>query len=279
MIRLKRTRELRSLHEGFTGDGLRERLMLLVAAKIASGDGSVVWTGKIAEWGLMKPTLKQDSFNKCAYCEANTAAVAYGDVEHFRPKSIYWWLALCVDNYVYACQLCNQTYKRDVFPIEGRMLAAPKIPDKLPQKTAELNRLLGRICPDPARVNEVQLAAKWLREDADLPHPYLEDPEPLFAWAVVETNQEVRLVPADSASPRAKRAVAAAEDYLGLNREQLRAMRYQIFAALRMAVQAWKLGDRELRRVALEQIRFMCESSQQFAGMCRYFARQAGVPL
>ena len=45
--------------------------------------------------------------------------VAYGDVEHFRPKSKYWWLAYCYENYLYSCQMCNQRYKKAEFPIFG----------------------------------------------------------------------------------------------------------------------------------------------------------------
>ena len=54
---------------------------------------------------------------KCAYCESPTDTVAHGDVEHYRPKSKYWWLAYCYDNYLYACQICNQVHKGDEFPV------------------------------------------------------------------------------------------------------------------------------------------------------------------
>ena len=241
-----------------------------------SGGSSIAWTGPIGAWGKMKPTLKRESANKCAYCEANTAVVAHGDVEHFRPKSVYWWLALCVDNYVFACQLCNQTYKKKHFPIHGTKLAAPRLPRTLPKDPARLKKLLSTVCPDPGSVDEKKLGAAWLKEKADLPHPYFEDPESVFGWAIVETNGEVHLVPADR-SARAVRAAKAAVEYLGLNREQLRTMRYQIFATLRLAIKAWKFGNQGLRRDALKTIQTMCDGSNQFAGMCRFFARKAGV--
>ena len=278
MIRIKRSRDRADLHPGFTGEGLLERIGLLAAAKIEAGENPIEWVGKIGDWKVMKPSLQRDSFDKCAYCESATAIVAYGDVEHFRPKSIYWWLALCVDNYVYACQLCNQKFKSDKFPIQGKKLTAPRLPAELPTDALTLNRLLRRISPDPISVVEAKLGAKWIKEGADIPHPYLENPESFFAWAVVETNKEVYLVAADESS-RAVRAVKAAEECLGLNREQLRRTRYQIFASLRIAVMAAKVGPASLRSESLSAIKGMCHNSSQYAGMCRFFAREAGIPI
>jgi 5-methylcytosine-specific restriction endonuclease McrA len=63
-------------------------------------------------WKPGKKQLKAESFGKCAYCEAPTTVVAHGDVEHFRPKNVYWWLAYCYDNHLFACQICNQSQER-----------------------------------------------------------------------------------------------------------------------------------------------------------------------
>ena len=63
-------------------------------------------------WKSAKEQLKKESSGKCAYCETTTDVVAHGDVEHYRPKGIYWWLAYTYDNYLYACQICNQVYMR-----------------------------------------------------------------------------------------------------------------------------------------------------------------------
>ncbi len=274
MIRLKRARDLASLNAGFTGDGLFTKLIALAQARLAN-PAKIDWEGILGDWKKMKPFLQRDSFEKCAYCEAPTSDVAYGDVEHFRPKSIYWWLAVCVDNYVFSCQLCNQKYKGDHFPIAGTPLAEPVLPAALPTAQAALKRLIRKLCPDPATADEAALMTEWLAEDPDLPHPYLENPESLFAWAAVETNEEVHVVPPDNASPRAKRAVQAAVDYLGLNRETLARQRYIVYRSLVSAVRTWKLGDAP----SLEQIKYMCQAKHPFAGMCRYFAHLAGAPI
>ena len=71
-------------------------------------------------WRRAKAHLKAETHGKCAYCESSTSTVAYGDVEHFRPKSVYWWLAYCYDNFSYSCQLCNQLYKKATFRVGQR---------------------------------------------------------------------------------------------------------------------------------------------------------------
>jgi Mg2+ and Co2+ transporter CorA len=57
--------------------------------------------------------------------------IAYGDVEHFRPKGGYrqsaddplgkpgyYWLAYEWSNLFFACQLCNQRFKKNLFPLQ-----------------------------------------------------------------------------------------------------------------------------------------------------------------
>jgi len=67
---------------------------------------------------------------KCAFCESQVRHVAHGDVEHYRPKGGvrqgegepleqpgYFWLAYVWENLFFACQLCNQSFKRNLFPL------------------------------------------------------------------------------------------------------------------------------------------------------------------
>jgi uncharacterized protein (TIGR02646 family) len=53
----------------------------------------------------------------CAYCQCPLPHDDPGDVEHFRPKSFYWWLAYEFSNYFLSCGLCNRYYKREKFPM------------------------------------------------------------------------------------------------------------------------------------------------------------------
>lgn len=80
------------------------------------------------------PTVKRALLNaqhgKCAFCESKIEATGHGDVEHFRPKAAvrqkssapaqvpgYWWLAYDWDNLLASCARCNQSHKRELFPL------------------------------------------------------------------------------------------------------------------------------------------------------------------
>ncbi|HXU30001.1 MAG TPA: hypothetical protein VN851_05435 [Thermoanaerobaculia bacterium] len=78
----------------------------------------------------VKSLLIEAQHGKCAFCESKIQHIAYGDVEHFRPKAGYrqheddplgrpgyYWLAYDWSNLYLACQLCNQRYKKNLFPL------------------------------------------------------------------------------------------------------------------------------------------------------------------
>jgi len=78
----------------------------------------------------VKIALREDQHRKCAFCESRFDHIGYGDVEHFRPKAGfkqretdklkrpgYYWLAYDWANLFYSCQLCNQQFKRNLFPL------------------------------------------------------------------------------------------------------------------------------------------------------------------
>ncbi len=49
----------------------------------------------------------------CAYCQRPTD----DDVDHFRPKSLYPWLAYSFSNYFLSCETCNRRCKKNKFPL------------------------------------------------------------------------------------------------------------------------------------------------------------------
>lgn len=85
----------------------------------------------------VKEALRDCQSWKCAFCESHYHHIAYGDVEHLRPKASYkqrdadalkrpgyYWLAYDWTNLFGACQLCNQQFKRNLFPLrDGRRRA------------------------------------------------------------------------------------------------------------------------------------------------------------
>lgn len=97
-------------------------------------------------WRDYKSEYIEAQAGVCAYCEHDTAASSHGDVEHYRPKGAirprqdslpfvatpgpppvvnaaaaaegYWWLSFEWSNYMFACQICNEHWKRDQFPLD-----------------------------------------------------------------------------------------------------------------------------------------------------------------
>ncbi|UOQ50965.1 retron system putative HNH endonuclease [Hymenobacter cellulosivorans] len=85
----------------------------------------------------VKDQLRKDQHKKCCYCESLFTATSYGDVEHFRPKAGYqqewegplhkpgyYWLAYEWSNLFFSCQLCNQEYKGNYFPLRNQAARA-----------------------------------------------------------------------------------------------------------------------------------------------------------
>ncbi len=81
-------------------------------------NAQIRYQDKFEVFKRVKPQAQALFNDKCAYCESLIAAIAFGDLEHFRPKTIYWWLSYEWDNLYSVCQICNQ-YKKDLFPIVG----------------------------------------------------------------------------------------------------------------------------------------------------------------
>lgn len=80
----------------------------------------------------VKEALILAQHDKCFLCESKLSAIAYGDVEHFRPKKAYrqdetddlnypgyYWVAYAWANLFFACEICNQRHKKNLFPLEN----------------------------------------------------------------------------------------------------------------------------------------------------------------
>lgn len=55
----------------------------------------------------------------CAYCEVELRGGDRGDVEHFRPRVHYRWLAYSFDNLLLSCLECNRQVKGREFPLRA----------------------------------------------------------------------------------------------------------------------------------------------------------------
>ncbi len=90
---------------------------------------TAVYGCKEVKSALLGKAIQND---KCCFCESNITTTGYGDVEHFRPKggwkqkegdklseTGYYWLAYDWDNLFCSCQICNQQFKKNYFPLEN----------------------------------------------------------------------------------------------------------------------------------------------------------------
>jgi hypothetical protein len=95
-----------------------------------SGTMPSEFDSKIYGAASVKNALRRVQHEKCAFCESPVTHISYGDVEHLRPKAEvaqndgdplerpgYYWLAYEWSKLFLACQLCNQRFKRNLFPL------------------------------------------------------------------------------------------------------------------------------------------------------------------
>lgn len=227
-------------------------------------------------WSKAKRALKKESGGKCSYCEAPADATAHCDVEHFRPKAHYWWLALCYDNYLFACQICNQIYKKDNFPISAAKMPEPVFPDEITE--GDLGGIASALFPDPLdfSTRRRNFEGECRDELAHLIDPYTENPELWFAWEADPVLKEVRLVPRHPGNTRCKEIVAAAEQYLGLNREELRQWRFRVYSLIDPLAETIRVDGPpiSLKAKAGAALSEAMSGGAIFAGMVRYFVRE-----
>lgn len=208
----------------------------------------------------VKAALVRAQHGKCAFCESEFLHVGYGDVEHFRPKAAcrqsatdklkrpgYFWLAYAWDNLLFSCQLCNQKFKRNLFP-----LREPK-----------------RRCRNPS--------GNIHRERPLLVHPEHDEPSGFLRF-VGETVKGRR----GGGATRGRITI----DTFGLNRDELRGKRMKVLERLRTMRQIRDELTARLATAALpdpvdvrhhttltQLLNEACHESAEYAAMARAFLR------
>jgi hypothetical protein len=94
-------------------------LALLRGEKLAAARDAVARGVKadLDGYDIVKAELSAMQHRKCCYCEKREEQPKYRDVEHYRPKWLYWWLTWTWENLLFACIDCNREQKRDRFPL------------------------------------------------------------------------------------------------------------------------------------------------------------------
>lgn len=274
MIRLTRVRSHPPVHANFCGSKrINVNLKLLKQKRDGKLDekGEKKWNSSF--WKQAKAQLLIESNNKCAYCDTPTRVVAYGDVEHFRPKSIYWWLAYSYENYLPSCSACNQEYKKDFFQLQAKtlLLKGPRITKGLTDD--QLKTMAPTLTVDPVDDSKGKSLSDYLKElgkeKALLINPYFDDPAAYFAYKPVLENKEVLIVPAMA---KYKRVIKACENLFGVNRRELLDLRFQqycFYMTLRhtLADPAISTATRTMNENRLQE---MQADKSAYAGMIRF---------
>jgi uncharacterized protein (TIGR02646 family) len=99
----------------------------------------------------VKQALVTMHHGKCCYCESHVRHISPGTIDHYRPKAAsqqktgasfirpgYYWLAYNWENLLFSCPACNQTYKRNQFPLRDEAQRALSHLDALVREEALL---------------------------------------------------------------------------------------------------------------------------------------------
>jgi hypothetical protein len=284
MIPLTRIRTTDKVHKNFHG-AKRVQLNLKLLKKKRDNeleeDSKDKWDSSI--WGEARPQLLAETHNKCAYCETPAKVVAYGDVEHFRPKSKYWWLAYSYENYLVSCTLCNQKYKKDYFEIldEANRLSGPAVGAH--SSDAALEQLAPLMTVDPVTDTAGMQLQDFIdginKEYALIVNPYFEDPAEYFAYKPILENSEVVIIPAKD---EYKQVIKACEDLFGINRQELMDLRFQwycLYMTFRHTAADPGLSP-NTKKMNTNRLKEMTQDFSPYAGMIRFFETKelAGLP-
>lgn len=204
-------------------------------------------------WSSSREILWKHQNRKCCYCERIRELKRESDLEHFRPKAKiteepthfgYWWLAYNFDNYLYSCKICNEDFKKNLFPLIE------------PSSRAFLE------------TDNLELETKLLID------PYTENPEVFLGYYWGSTKSKyVKVLSLESDVD--KRGEKSAE-ITGLNRDSLMTERASFLLTLQSLVTIMNYAEqRENGKAMIEkthkQILEETSSKKSFTGFRRFF--------
>ncbi|MCK6516181.1 hypothetical protein L6R46_14135 [Myxococcota bacterium] len=191
---------------------------LALAGTLSSKDFGDRYKGTSADELLFKRTLWKAQHYKCCFCEYRER-LTNRDLEHFRPKSVYWWLAWSWENLLFSCDHCNRYHKNDQFPLRH-----------------EAHRLRPKEAP-PGREQPRVID----------PSDHGQDPAEHLIYRRMSARVDDWWVTPRNGSPRGAKTI----DVLGLNNGELRVLYSRHWSDLQPDLE--RLG--QLRDKALQQLR------------------------
>ena len=128
------------------------------------------------------PKLNELYLDKCAYCELKYLATSWTDIEHYRPKSKYYWLAYEWSNLLPTCPKCNRL-KNDEFPLINE--------DKRVSSHSEIN---GKLDKSKCKINSAELLA----EQPYILNPEIDNPTDFFDLKIEDNKRGIEILGTDN---------------------------------------------------------------------------------
>ncbi|MDQ1610222.1 MAG: hypothetical protein QOG00_153 [Pyrinomonadaceae bacterium] len=233
-----------------TAKGKDERRANII--KYNKGSRSFDFDSKVYAHKSVKEALIKAQHDKCFLCESKITHIAFGDVEHFRPKAAYcqnrseglqkpgyYWLAYEWSNLFLACQLCNQVFKKNLFP-----LADPKTRATSHRQTLRKER--------PLFID-----------------PSVDDPEQFISF-----REEIPFPLGND--PRGKATI----ENLGLKRQKLNEKRLEAYEKMKtLYLVAYKIPSIEESAAAKVLLDKAVLDSAEYAGMMRAAVKAKFAPI
>ena len=168
MIRVNRDRiDSRAIQQKLTGVRLKKLPKLRKLAKNGL-HGTEDFRNLLDGYQIAREHLWKSQHGKCCYCE-KWEERAGNDVEHYRPKSIYWWLTFTWTNLMYACEQCNSKKSARFGLLSGERLK--------PEAAAPGTEVPLLLDPSDTRLNPVEhIEFKWKPYLFGGPHRWVAEP-------------------------------------------------------------------------------------------------------
>ena len=114
-------------------------------------------------WRQFRPDLEQVFHGLCAYCEE----ICRGEVEHFRPKSLFPRLVYEWSNWLFVCHDCNLA-KKEKWPSSGYVNPCAISPRGRPERYFAFDALTGEILPSKCLNSDLQARVQQMIDDLEL---------------------------------------------------------------------------------------------------------------
>ena len=270
MVSLERIRVPSKITRALKGVNLSKKLRALLLLRIKFENGEVEKFKVPSKWKPAKTQLIEESHGKCSFCECEIPSHQHGDVEHYRPKSIYWWMSYTIDNYLLSCEICNQR-KSNTFEVRNNRELCGQLP--LENDDIGIEEFLEpfTISPNLEEFDTETIGLITLRslEDPKLLNPYVDDIEIYFKWSFDDALKEVEINPHANLSSVEKENAEYTISLLGLNRVPLKRRRYRELVKL--------LATINLGASTAQILNLYLDKESEFLGMNSFISKERNI--